>query len=87
MKENKLCVGDMILKSKHYTPQSVRLQEEVAAARADAGRCLVERGEQQRRLELGIQERDERNADTSQQLDTVTKELESMKSKLSKCKT
>ena len=76
-----------ILKSKYYTPQSVRLQEEVAAARADAGRCLVERGEQQRRLELGIQERDERNADTSQQLDTVTKELESMKSKLSKCKT
>ena len=77
----------MILKSKYYTPQSVRLQEEVAAARADAGRCLVESGEQQRRLELGIQERDERNADTSQQLDSVTKELESMKSKLSKCKT
>ena len=77
----------MIQKSKHYTPQSVRLQEEVAAARADAGRGLVERGEQQRRLELGIQERDERNADTSQQLDSVTKELESMKSKLSKCKT
>ena len=78
---------DMILKSKYYTPQSVRLQEEVAAARADAGRCLVERGEEQRRLELSIQQREERNADTSQQLDNVTKELESMKSKLSKCKT
>ena len=65
----------------------MRLQEEVAAARADAGRCLGERGEEQLRLELSIQQRDERNADTSQQLDNVTKELESMKSKLSKCKT
>ena len=50
MKENKLCVRDMILKSKCYTPQSVRLQEEVAAARADAGRCLVERGEEPRQI-------------------------------------
>ena len=44
-------------------------------------------GEEQLRLELSIQQREERNADTSQQLDNVTKELESMKSKLSKCKT